>query len=216
MLLLAYLLTRSPAFEEAKIRLFATAEGSETFAQATARLAAMLDEVRIEAAPEIVADPGPQTVIEQSKGSSVVFQPFRLERGQLRNAFGGGLDEVVLELGATALVRASQEIVLDSEPEGGRHAEIAAAVDIADKTEKLAGEAEAAAEAAAAAAEAARQTLASATAAGAGAGTTAGLELELERARREAEQARRRAARTRAKADAAARRAAELRDQLPG
>ncbi len=215
MLLLAYLLTRSDPFAQAEIRLFAAAEGSETLAQATTRLAAMLEEARIEATPEIVANPGPGTVIEQSRGSSVVFQPFHLAGGALENVYGGELEEVVRELGTTALVCARQEILLDSEPEGGSHAEVAGAVDAAAKAEKLAAEAAGAAKAAAEDAETARRKLAKASKRSPDSPATAELAEALERAEEEAEQTRRRAARLRAKADDASRRAAELSGETP-
>ncbi len=214
MLLLAYLLTRSDPFAEAGIRLFTSARRGETYAQATERLGQMLEEVRIEATPEVVADPGPATVLAQSQGSTLVFQPFRLERGKLCNVYGGGLEEVVRELGVTALVRASQEIELDSQPEEGRHAEIAAAADAADRAAGFAAEAEAAAEKAATTAAKARETVEEAVRDG-DAERLSELEAAAEQAEKEAESLRRRAARARAKADAAAREAAELSGQPP-
>ena len=207
MLLLAYLLTRSDYFAEARIRVFASAQEDETYAQATERLTQMLEDVRIDAVPEIVAHPTSETVVTQSKGSTVVFQPARLQGGHLRNMFGGDLDDVVKEMGTTALVLASQDIVLDSDPEGGRHAEIAEASDAADKAKRLAKEAESSAADATAAADDVRKQLAGA------AGNpirVAELEEVARVAEDEAEKARRRAARARAKADTAEKEAAEL------
>jgi amino acid transporter len=210
MLLLAYLLTRSEPFSDAKIRLLTAAAPDETYAQATARLAAMLEEARIEAVPEVVAHPSPETVISQSKSSTIVFQEARLKGGELCSSFEGDLEAVVKELGTTALVLASQDLALDSEPEGGRHAEIAEASDAADKARKVAEDAEKTAAEATKVAGEARNELAAA------AGNPirmSELEQVAKRAEEDAEKARRRAARARAKADDAASVASRLRGE---
>ena len=203
MLLLAYLMTRNERFEEATIRLLAAAERGETGEQAYARLTAMLDEARIPAHPEVVFDPGPEAVRAQSRGAAVVFQPFAVERGEPRSIYGGSLDEVVKDVGCTVLVRARQEIELDSEPEAGAHAEIAAAADAARKSRRLAREAEREAEKATAEAGKAARRFAAARSAGEDAGRIAEVEAAAAVADDEAEKRRRRAARLRAKAEQA-------------
>jgi hypothetical protein len=207
MLLLAYLLTRSEAFADAKIRLFATATAKETHTEAMERLTTMLEEARIEALPEVVTHPSAATVVAHSKGSTIVFQPAGLAGDRLTSMFGGDLDEVVKELGTTAFVLASQDLVLDSEPEEGRHAEIARAADAADKAKQVAEDAQKAAREATAAAETARQQLAGAVG---NPVRVAELGDAARRAEEEAEKARRRAARARVKADAAEKEAADL------
>ncbi len=197
MLLLAYLLTRSDLFADSKIRLFAQANQNETEEQAMDRLGAMLEEARIAAEPLIVTQPGAEAVVERSKGSAVVFQPFRLQLDELSNIFGGDLEDVVRDLGATALVLASQDIVLDSEPEAGPHAELSSAADALEKAWSRAKAAESDAEAAAKEVERWRLEVAGAES---DPERRAELEANLAAAEDGAEQARRRAARERAKA----------------
>jgi hypothetical protein len=196
MLLLAYLLTRSEPFGEAKLRLFATANGDETDEQARRRLKTMLDEVRIEAELEIVAQSSAATVLELSKHSAVVFQPFRLKQQELISVFDGDLEDVVRDLGVVALVLASQDIELQSDPEGGRHAELAAAVDTLERAARRARKAESEAEAAAKAAAQARAQLADPAS---DPERRAEAEETLAQAEQQVEKARRRAAREQAK-----------------
>ena len=216
MLLLAYLMTRSERFKEAPIRLLATAEGGETVDEAAERVSQMLEEVRIEARPEVVSAPGADTVIAHSQGAAVVFQPFRLEGTEPRNVFGGPVDEVVKGLGCTVMVLASQDIALDSEPEAGRHAEIADAADAAEKAAKLANKADAEAEKATAEASQARQRVDSGLESGVEPEKLAELEQAASVAEERAEKSRRRAARLRAKAETAAAEGEALRGESPG
>ncbi|MGB5575150.1 MAG: amino acid permease [Thermoanaerobaculia bacterium] len=216
MLLLAYLMTRSDRFEDAPIRLLAAAESGETADVASQRLSRMLEEVRIEAQPVVVSDPGPDTVIARSQGATVVFQSFRLQGAEPRNMFGGPVDEVVKNLGCTVLVLASQDIELDSEPEAGRHAEIAGAADAAEKATKLAGKADAEAEEAASEASETRRRVSSAVASGVEPETLAELEEAASKAEDRAEKSRRRVARLRAKAEAAVTEAEEHRGEVSG
>ena len=145
-------------------------------------------------------------VPRESAGAAVAFQPFALETGEPRNASGGTLGEVVEDLGCTVLVLASEDIELDSQPEQGRHGEIAAIADAAEKAGRLARKAEETAARAAEAAAAARKELEEA---GPDPERSATLERQLASLEQEAEKAARRAARARAKADLAEREAAK-------
>jgi amino acid transporter len=216
MLLLAYLMTRTVRFEDARIRLLAAAEDGETDDEAAERLSRMLEDVRIEARPEVVSDLTPGNVISRSQGAAVVFQPFRLAGVEPRNLSGGPVEEAVKSLGCTVLVLASQDIALDTEPEGGRHAEIADAVDAAEKAAKLAARAQAEAEKAASEASEASRRLVSARADGVEPEQLAELEEAASRADERAEKSRRRAARLQAKSAATAIDAAERRPESPG
>jgi hypothetical protein len=142
-LLLAYLMTRTDEWREAQIRLFVPSAKDADHATALEETARMLEEARIDAKPEIVAEPDPDTVLRHSSGSSLVLLPFRLAEQRPTSVFGGSLEDLLKGLGVTALVLAAQDISLDSEPEEGAYAEIAEAVDAADKTRKAAREAEA-------------------------------------------------------------------------
>lgn len=220
MLLLAYLMTRTERFEEARIRVLCAAAPGQTAEQASSELARMLDEVRIEATPEIIVDPGDEALRAHSADAAVVFQPFRLAQTGLRNQFGGDIEETLKGLGCTVLAMASQEIELDSEPEAGRHAQVVGALDAARKAGKLATEAEAEAEEAMALSAAARERLDAALAEGEASAETEARKEAAEAAEADAEKARRRAARLRAKAQAAAEEADDLEnsslDRKPG
>ena len=176
----------------------------------------MLEEVRIEAEPEVVSDVDPETVTARSQGAAVVFQPFRLEGSEPRNIFNGPVDDVVKSLGCTVLVLASQDIALDTEPEAGRHGEIADAADASEKATKLADKAASEAEQAASEALEVRQRVASARVSGVEPENLAELEATASKADQRAEDSRRRAARLRAKAEAILREANALRGEVPG
>jgi hypothetical protein len=202
-LLLAYLMTRSEPWEDARIRLIApqTKEGSKEETLAT--LVAMLDDVRIAADVEIVDAVDSRAVVRCSAGSSVVFLPMALaDEGP--TCVYGPLEQLLPELGLTSLVLAAQDIVLDTEPEGGEHAEIAQAIDDAKKAAKTVRKVGVEAEKAA---EEARETQAKLEAAreqGADVEEIADLESAAREAGQEAERSKRRAAKAQAKADTAA------------
>ena len=152
MLLLAYLMTRSNKWHEAKIRLLAVDTGNE-FGPTMESLQSMLDDIRIDAEPTVIENPDPDTIVEHSADSALVFLPFRIKAGQVIESFGGSMDELLFLLPIVALVLAAEDIELDAEPEEGKAAEIAAVLDtvkdakkIADKAAKKAAKAEESAE----------------------------------------------------------------------
>jgi hypothetical protein len=141
MLLLAYLITRSEAWENAKIRVMAP-----TFNQATEntieQLHHKLEEIRIEAEPEIVKEADTNKIVAHSTDASLVLLPFRLKGNQPLDPFGEPLDQILLRLPITAIVLAAEDIELDAEPEAGKAGEVAAALDSLADAEKRAKEAE--------------------------------------------------------------------------
>jgi amino acid transporter len=202
-LLLAYLMTRKPEWQDARIRLLAVAGKDSSPDQAREELEQMLEDARIAAELEIVPGFDRETFLERSGDASVVFLPFRLGDTGPRCVSDEPLDDVVRGLGICAAVLAAQDITLDAEPEAGKHAEVAEAVDVAAKALKKAEKA--AKEAAESAREAAKtsQELA-------GARDTAETPQEIEKLEeaarqvaQRAEQAKRRAAKARAKAEIA-------------
>ena len=210
MLLLAYLMTRSDQWDGARIRLFAPATKDKSREEALEELKGMLEDVRIDAEPEIVDDAGPHSIIRHSADSSVVFLPFRLGDEGPTSVSDGPLGELAEGLGITALVLAAQDIVLDSEPEEGVHGKIAEAVDAADKAEKTALQAEEDAVGAAESARDARMRLEAARDSQTEKDRMHELETEAREADEEAERTKRRAAKARAKADDAAEEAEAL------
>ncbi len=201
-LLLAYLMTRSDEWKDAQLRLLSLAKDGKPD-ETLVELKQMLDDVRIPAEPEIVGGFDSQEVIRVSAGSSVAFVPFRLGDLGPTGVNDEPLDDVIRELGICALVLASQDIALDAEPEAGPHAEIAEAVDAADRAEKAAVNAEKEKKVADRDAARSVEKIDAAQTDGAGADEVRKLETEVEETRERAEQARRKAPKTRAKAETA-------------
>ncbi len=128
MLLLAYLMTRGEFWESAKIRVLAA--GYDPAARETVEdLHLYLEEIRIEAEPEIIARAGAETVVAYSGDAALVFLPLRLKGRELVDPFGAPLEGLLQHLPPTVLVMAAQDIDLDAEPEEGRAGEAAAALD---------------------------------------------------------------------------------------
>lgn len=93
-------------------------------------------EARIPAEPHSVSDMNPETVLEYSVKSDLVFLPFKIQQSRLTDVMGYSLDRILPQLSATTMVMAAEEIDLDSEPEEGTAAELAKAMDDLYDTEK--------------------------------------------------------------------------------
>jgi hypothetical protein len=208
MLLLAYLMTRSETWNEAKIRVLAAGQ-EEGSAGTIEDLKKTLKEVRIEAEPEMVESPNADAIAERSGGSSLVFIPFRLRGNLLLGPFGGPLEGFLSRLPIVAMILAAEDIDLDAEPEEGKAGELAAALDTLTDAEKRAGQAEEEAAKAAKEADEKMQELESAIASGAGEDLMSKVKATLE-AKEQASKAARRAAKALAKVEDAARAAEKL------
>jgi len=141
MLLIAYLMTRQEKWSEAKIRLLA-ADCSKKSDQSIESLKKMLEEVRIEAEPEIVHDVSADTFAEYSSDSSVVFLPFRIRNNQVVDPLGNPMENTLFLLPVVAMVMAAEDIDLDAEPEEGKAAERAQVSDALEDAGKKAQAAE--------------------------------------------------------------------------
>jgi amino acid transporter len=141
MLLFAYLMTRKEAWSEAHIRILAPAVGKSP-KRSLDNLRLVLKDVRIEAEPEIVAEPNHETITEQSKGASCVFLPLHVKETRLVSPFGLSFEKLLSHLSLGALVIAAEDIDLGAEPEEGRPGEIAAAMDAAAEADRVARERE--------------------------------------------------------------------------
>jgi hypothetical protein len=193
-------MTRTEEWEDARIRLFAPPVSRQSPGQRRAALEQMLDDVRIAAELEVVEAADAGNVAYHSSDASVVFLPMSVT-GESPTSVYGGLDELLPALGLGALVLAAEEIELDVEPEEGRHAEIARAVDESEKAARASRKADEAAEKATASLIKKRETLAKARANGAAEENLADLESAALAAEVEVEQLKRRAAKARAKAE---------------
>jgi hypothetical protein len=203
MLLLAYLMTRHEAWDGAKIRVLAP-NNVYRLERAEEGLRATLESVRIEAEPAIVQG-GVEELLMRSDDSDIVFLPFRLQHSQLMGPFGGPLQDLVPRLPAVAMVLAAEDIDLDAEPEEGKAAEVAEALDIFADAEKKAKEADRNASDAAKKADDRLHDMRHAVLAHEDAETMAKMEAAAKEARREATKAARRAAKASAKVEDAAR-----------
>ena len=128
MLLLAYLVTRNAGWEETPIHVFAMghARGEEESAE---DLRKILEEVRIDAKPEIVEEVTAASVASHSSNASIVFFPFRFSGDKIVGPLGREIGAFLEQLPMVALVLASEDIELDADPEEGTAGEMAAALD---------------------------------------------------------------------------------------
>jgi amino acid transporter len=143
MLLLAYLMTRSERWSEAKIKVLvpSSAEAAE---KSLERVRHVLQEVRINAQPEVVFDVNEDLVVKQSESAGLVFFPLRYRELHLLTPLGDqvGLETVVHRLPIVALSLAAEDIDLSAGPDEGKLAEVTAALDAAKDAETQAKEAE--------------------------------------------------------------------------
>lgn len=151
MLLLAYLMTRTEGWTGARIRVLAALsdaggqekhETEEGYESTVEELRKTLEEVRISAEPEVVVNTTIEAVAEQSANAAFVFLPFRLKGDQLVGPFGGRVEDLLAPLPVAAIGLAAEDISLDAEPEEGKSAQIAAALDAFSEAKKKAEKAE--------------------------------------------------------------------------
>jgi hypothetical protein len=135
MLIMAYLMTRSELWSDARIRLLALND-SQSNVQTTNELRKLLEDVRIEAEPEIVETAGTDSIVEYSAESSLVFLPFRIDNNKIVNAFGNAIENDLFLLPIVAMVMAAQDIELTAEPEEGEAAEKAQILDRLEASRK--------------------------------------------------------------------------------
>ncbi len=151
-LLLAYLMTRTPAWEQARLRVIA--QGEKARPERTLEgLEKMLEDVRIDADTEIVERLDVDNLVAQSGDATLVFMPITLRGNRPVDFFGEPIEDILGRLPPVALALAGEDIELDAEPEEGEAGEQAAAAHEAqdaearaDKLEKAAGKAAKAAE----------------------------------------------------------------------
>ena len=206
-LLLAYLVTRSPGWSDATIRVLAP-QFERDAEQTLEDLRQKLAEIRIEAEAKVVSDACRETITTDSLDASIVLLPFRLKGNQPLDPFDNPIDQILSELPITALVLAAEDIDLEAEPEEGKAGETAAALDALTDAEKRVQEAQKDAEAAQKTASVAKEKLLEQIKAEAANSEKAeseidGLQAAHKEAEKQAEKAARRSAKARAKAETA-------------
>ncbi|HIJ57129.1 MAG TPA: hypothetical protein HPQ03_13550 [Deltaproteobacteria bacterium] len=209
MLLIAYLISRHEEWEDAKIRVLAACFSEET-RETVADLANVLDEVRIDAEPEVVIRPSPDAVAAYSDDAALVFLPFRFKGDQPLDPFDEKPEALLSRLRNTAMVLAAEDIQLDADPETGTAAQTAAATDALADARKKAETEEKKTEEASELAEEKLKALEEAAASGVGVEELSRLRSEAGEAKQQAVQAARKAAKTQAKVELAKREAEAL------
>jgi amino acid transporter len=137
MLLLAYLMKRSNAWDETTIRLLVCrSENDLTTNMET--IQQILEDIRIDASPEILDEVDTDVVIQQSKTAAMTFFPFRFKQYKIIDPFKNSISRIMAQLPAAAFVKAAEDIDLDAEPEEGIAGEMAAALDAFSDAEKKA------------------------------------------------------------------------------
>jgi hypothetical protein len=137
MLLLAYLMTRNEAWEDAELRVIGTPQG-EAVGQKKKDLETIMEEVRIDAQVEIATVLDKASIGAYSKDAAMVFLPCRLGKDSVAEVFGFKAKKLLEQLPVVALVLAAEDIELDAEPEEGKAGEIAEAIDaVADAEERV-------------------------------------------------------------------------------
>ena len=153
-LLLAYLMTRTPEWEPARLRVIAPSSDKKQHRTLT-DLQHELDEARIAADIEIAVGASAKAVIQYSADAAFVFLPLRFVAQRPVDLFGNPLEELLPSLPVVALALAVEDIDLDAEPEEGKAGQLAVALDATADAEQSARQAEQ--EAARAAQQAERQ-----------------------------------------------------------
>jgi amino acid transporter len=128
MLLFAHLTTQHKLWAAAKIRVLDISSAQPT-PKTIDDLGKLLNDVRIDAVPEVIAKPDGDTVAAYSSDACLVLLPLRLSGNRPLDPFGQPPDKLLTRLPATALVLAAEDIDLSAEPEAGQAGEMAAAAD---------------------------------------------------------------------------------------
>jgi amino acid transporter len=199
MLLLAYLMTRSDIWEDAKLRVIGVCEDKDE-KKAIKDLETILDEVRIDAQPYVAKSREKHVICSCSNDAAMVFLPCRLGKKQLMDVFGVKVQDLLDCLPVVALVLAAEDVDLVAEPEEGKAGEMAEAMDAVQNAEKRAEEAEKRALEIALKAEEIQEEVREAVLSGEDEETTKKLEKEAKEAQEEADKAKRRAVKATVKA----------------
>ncbi len=115
MLLLGHMVTRSSAWDGAKIRVLADQRQGKTPEELAQRLKEALDEYRIDA-EVIVSSVEASEIVRQSRNASLVFLPFSIHGDRLQGP-AGDLTEVLSKLPITVLALAAQDVDLAADPD---------------------------------------------------------------------------------------------------
>ncbi len=129
-LLLAYMMTRAPLWQDAKIRVILVVN-KRARASMEDDLRRILEEVRIEAELHVLSDLSPELFVRESVDASMVFTPLRFRGLVPVDMVGRPVGPMIDQMPAVAMVSAVDDIALDADPEEGAAGEMAALGDAA-------------------------------------------------------------------------------------
>ena len=141
MLLLAHLMTRNEPWDKTTLRVLTSGDGMGIEAEKE-KLNKILEDVRIEAAAEIVENFDADTIVQQSADATFVFLPLKIEQNRIADPTGKSFERSLPRLPVSALVMAAEDIDLDAAPEEGLAAQVARATDDLEAARKKAAAAE--------------------------------------------------------------------------
>ena len=141
MVLLAHLMTRHKPWDKATLRVLAPGDTSRLDDEKD-KLKATLEEIRIDAEIDIVADTAAETVVQQSGDAAFVFLPMEIKNNRIIDSIGQSFERSLHRLPISAVVMAAEDIDLDAAPEEGLAAQVAQAADDLESAEKKARHAE--------------------------------------------------------------------------
>lgn len=128
MLLLAYLMTRDPQWRDAAVRLLVPVlpDHREGRLQAVRELLAA---ARIDADPVPVESADTESMLEHSRGASLVMLRVAIREGRLLDSFGKPMQAVAERLPLAVMAMAARSVELDAQPDVGGAGDAAAALD---------------------------------------------------------------------------------------
>jgi amino acid transporter len=141
MLLFAYLMTRSDAWEGATLRLLAFRNHSPQADQEKA-MRNVLNDARIDADIVFVGSKDAAAIVDASAHATLVFLPFRFHGDLIELPVECPAESLLQKLPPAVMVQAAEDIDLGAEPEEGAAAELAEVRDLLNKRERQAKAAE--------------------------------------------------------------------------
>ena len=128
MLLLAHLMTRNEPWDKTTLRVLTQGDGTQIETEKE-NLNKILEDIRIEAAVQIVEDFLADTIVQQSADATFVFLAMKIEKNQILDPTGKSFERSLPRLPVSAVVMAAEDIDLDAAPEEGLAAQVAQATD---------------------------------------------------------------------------------------
>ncbi len=128
MILLAYLITRNEKWHQAKIRLLAVHLDVDN-RENIQTLNRMLEEIRIDAAPQIILRADAQAIVQTSSQADLVFLPIHLKKNTPVIFEDIPAQVLVPQLKTIALTMAASKVELDTAPEEGKSGDLAVLLD---------------------------------------------------------------------------------------